>query len=1184
MSLANQLNQPEANDSKENKDETSTKGESLDTSELERLKKMESRFVGEPLLISELARAYKALKSKYDQVENIITQNSSITELKLPNDFADLEIMVKSSQQSFEADKEIKKLLNQINEMKESYEKEADTNADMYSAIQSKLVSREEEINKLKHKLSKTDGISTPTEDNSGISTPPSTDPITLKLKIRELASALKNVTEQRNSAVEKLKTVETNGGMSSASSQDSLPDKIDLSSQLEVENGNLKMKINTQLNTITALKSKIQTMSAEYETAIQNSKKLTAAKKTDDETIAGLRSQASAMVDDLAELTDESEKLKEKIVSLNKQLREVSSSGVELEQVRQESRERFAALEHRLRTVQQKLETSEKSNAELLNELTIHGSQDNNEEIKDRLEKANGKVQELSAELHKHKLEKETIEKDFQSAKTSIDKLKTTISEKEKSIETLKTKYKLQISKSTEEYSQAKKDLLLKSGQLQELQSHEAKLESNISNLENKAKLLKERLSRSEKHETELIQLNLELKEKLDFTQSESISKSSNAKKEIISLKEKLKREYELGEVYRSKLRNLLSTFPGLNQLVLQLEEMASAATKNEEMRDNLDVGNIQKVCDLLVELGSIGDEVGIEHLKEDLEDTPDDVTVTNGDAEFLQKLQELNQEIRATKALNMDLQSRFSTLTLELNEQTEQLKSQIGLKTKAECDLKVLEEKLAEFTLVNSDLVNINEELTKELDLLASRDNIQTEPQFNSDEIDNLKSQINQLEDSCSEKERKIAELSEKNGDLLSDEQIKDLRGKLQAVEENSKSLEEQIVNVQNELADTQKKLTLEEEKKTKSIQLLRNSKNRIIKLENDVQIKTDEAKKLQDDLEIKVKTLESKEKALKEKDSQVSGLLLQKEELENRLQKMHALNLEIDALKNELASEQKKFALAEEGKVKFLEETKHEYAIKLQQNSQSQLENEEGMKNEMKQFKNEIEQLQSNLTAADNRIENIDAELATSKSLFEMKCIENDNLKLSISEMEVKYFECSQEQLKLTEESSVMKNAVILGQKKIEELQNELQDNEQRQSAASRMLADLEIQLQRLEQEKKEGEAKLLNMEKMKNDNQREDQELIQQSALLTTLKEEVKKLSRPGSSASSVVSSPRLSRAGSHDIPPPMKYSPPAVSPTRNSINGTKQLHLEPEYLKNVVLKLLESNKRVLKWLI
>jgi hypothetical protein len=54
--------------------------------------------------------------------------------------------MCKLAEQNFNADREITKLVNQINDLKQSAEEDSNTNADMYTAMQTKLVSREEVV------------------------------------------------------------------------------------------------------------------------------------------------------------------------------------------------------------------------------------------------------------------------------------------------------------------------------------------------------------------------------------------------------------------------------------------------------------------------------------------------------------------------------------------------------------------------------------------------------------------------------------------------------------------------------------------------------------------------------------------------------------------------------------------------------------------------------------------------------------------------------------------------------------------------------------------------------------------------------------------------------------------------------------------------------------------------------
>ena len=156
---------PSTNTAATNPESSSLSVQGLAQGEIERLKKMETRFVGmffcpafllfnileESLyyftnltLWVDLARAYKAIKSKQDQIEKIIVDNSSLKELKTPEQFKELESLVKSSAESFDSQKEITKLVNQINDLKIANEQESTTSADMYSAMQAKLISREE--------------------------------------------------------------------------------------------------------------------------------------------------------------------------------------------------------------------------------------------------------------------------------------------------------------------------------------------------------------------------------------------------------------------------------------------------------------------------------------------------------------------------------------------------------------------------------------------------------------------------------------------------------------------------------------------------------------------------------------------------------------------------------------------------------------------------------------------------------------------------------------------------------------------------------------------------------------------------------------------------------------------------------------------------------------------------------
>ena len=84
------------------------------------------------------------MQSKQEQLEKIVTGNTSIKELKTPEQFAEFERLVKQSNESFDSEREITKLVNQINDLKQTHDQDLNTNSDMYTAMQAKLVTREE--------------------------------------------------------------------------------------------------------------------------------------------------------------------------------------------------------------------------------------------------------------------------------------------------------------------------------------------------------------------------------------------------------------------------------------------------------------------------------------------------------------------------------------------------------------------------------------------------------------------------------------------------------------------------------------------------------------------------------------------------------------------------------------------------------------------------------------------------------------------------------------------------------------------------------------------------------------------------------------------------------------------------------------------------------------------------------
>ncbi|KAJ3020071.1 hypothetical protein HKX48_001377 [Thoreauomyces humboldtii] len=180
---------------------------------LQRLKKFESKF-------QELARVYKLLQRKLQQIEGIIGAHSPIPKISSTADLEALDAFLTSLREKQDVSvAEIGRLTRQVSEGKEVSELEASTKADMFSSMQTKLLEREEEINRLKRALGSSETPpGSPRLGSRGLASPatvetpavtPSESSVALKLKLRELTAALKRTTEERDKAIDKSRLLE---------------------------------------------------------------------------------------------------------------------------------------------------------------------------------------------------------------------------------------------------------------------------------------------------------------------------------------------------------------------------------------------------------------------------------------------------------------------------------------------------------------------------------------------------------------------------------------------------------------------------------------------------------------------------------------------------------------------------------------------------------------------------------------------------------------------------------------------------------------------------------------------------------------------------------------------------------------------------------------------------------------
>ncbi|KAH6573508.1 hypothetical protein BASA61_005380 [Batrachochytrium salamandrivorans] len=385
---------------------------------LAKLKKLEPRF-------TDLAKAYKILKTKQQQLESIVQSNTPITSLSKIDDFVDLVAYLKAALSNQNAGAEVTKLIQQLQQLKQAHDDESRTHADMYGSMQARLVDREEEINRLKHRLHKIEesntspeGASTPIHD--AVDTPASTlsngtpssnpismDSLTLKLKIRELSTSLKKTTEQRNKALEHIKLIESGNvnvpslrlSIDERSGPSNTLDTLALTSpsdhthvstptpqnssalestlqsrilELEDINHSWKVKSEQQTNSHLAIQNLVTTLREDNDRSIDRVNELEETQLTLENTIKELRAQQTELTDEVAGLVDDSEKLRSQVKELSK----TGGSQKSTEHIRQENRERNAGLEARLRTVQQKLGKAEAECASLEEQLRQRDSE----------------------------------------------------------------------------------------------------------------------------------------------------------------------------------------------------------------------------------------------------------------------------------------------------------------------------------------------------------------------------------------------------------------------------------------------------------------------------------------------------------------------------------------------------------------------------------------------------------------------------------------------------------------------------------------------------------------------------------------------------------------------------------------------------------------------------------------
>ncbi|KAJ1533436.1 hypothetical protein HK096_005280, partial [Nowakowskiella sp. JEL0078] len=201
------------------------------------------------------------------------------------------------------------------------------------------------------------------------------------------------------------------------------------------------------------------------------------------------------------------------------------------------------------------------------------------------------------------------------------------------------------------------------------------------------------------------------------------------------------------------------------------------------------------------------------------------------------------------------------------------------------------------------------------------------------------------------------------------------------LSVLKDELHSRDAEVDTIKNELEKVRKQLREEEERKAKSIHLLRNSKTRILKLETDLKQSNLENEKMNAQLN----------ESSQQYTTQTNEFYAKQANLTLQLQTLQSAYELLESKNN-----------SNESTLQSLQQAHHELqeqlAVSLQSQQSSQL-----LQSELRQQGDQLSYTHARLLESDERITELEADLATSKRLFQTKAAENESLRIRVSKLE-------------------------------------------------------------------------------------------------------------------------------------------------------------------------------------
>ncbi|KAJ3126347.1 hypothetical protein HK098_007611 [Nowakowskiella sp. JEL0407] len=964
--------------------------------EILRLKKLESRY-------GELGRAYKVLQKKSTGIENVIKQVSPFEAIKSPADIEALhQYFISQKTKNEETENEIKQLNRRINELKEVTELEVKTKTELFDSLQIDLEERDEQIKHLKESLEILPTSSTP--DNP----PPSEDIHTLYKKLQEVSTVLRKTIDQRNKALEQIKQLNTSPPAANNDEIDTLKTKI---SELESTIDTLKAVVSAKENSTaaTSLKSELENVELK-----EMEDKFTTARKEFDEEKRRFELELKEKSEKLKTAQDENSALLKKLVGLevitnqktmndesDKESKVLSDRVLQLENelaAANAAAEKFQRIADKQTTQIESLETSVTENQSEI--LSLNASIDNLQTSKDELSvRLTEKIEECEKLTDRAKLlqsEKETQLSELQEKLITLtqqnDELLQSVTTKSTQIEHLES----QLTATAQQRSQQSSD------ESMTLNSRITILEANLQSLtiENE-KLLQTNTSLT----NEITQLNSQITEFRQVTQSED---TTTLRTQITDLEHQLSiatskitdQQHEqqngssptLSRSPSSESSFVKSRVAELESIITTLKEeketiLKSINAKNlegggesggeREHQDALEINGVKaKVAELELEVLKLKSE-NLEVLAE-------------VDAKNLEVVK-LVEEVETLKTLNSKLQESVTDTTGSQQKLTE-LQTEIESLTKEKEELKE--------AIVNKDTEIAR--LSEELNGLSEDKRIATV------QIDQASKRIEELVAELQKLDEDVLKL--KQEDLGLSERVRELEGeviKCEAVivglkEEKEvlvKRHEEEVLMVKSELSEKSEKLKEEEEKKSRSIQLLRSSKTRILKLEADLTASQSETQKF-------TESNTHLTTQLSQKESQIVSLTQKLDTLTQTFEQYQHQSTIDESEKAQLIAdvaelEDKVSELSQE--INYVKAERDSLADTLQA-KHTELET---LQATVQQHGAQLQVWPSRVAEAEERVHLLEQELTATKKVGQVKSMESEQFKLKVVELEAQVY---------------------------------------------------------------------------------------------------------------------------------------------------------------------------------